>query len=178
MAVPRILKFLLWCLASLVLFTLLVAAALIYVPPPVERWLQDRVVGALQQRYGPNVQLKNLQVTIVPEFRVTADDFILPNRRSDLPPFITIKHLTATALPIQLLRKPVHLSTVKLEGLVLRVPPKNSSPPEQAQQPKPKTRLANFVIDHVDADGTLLYVLPKQAGSEPMEWDLRTLHLR
>ena len=68
MAVPRILKFLLWCLASLVLFTLLVAAALIYVPPPVERWLQDRVVGALQQRYGPNVQLKNLQVTIVPEF--------------------------------------------------------------------------------------------------------------
>jgi len=49
----------------------------------------------------------------------------LPNRDGEgLPPFVTAKHLTAQALPLQLLRRPVHLSWVKLDGLVINVPPK------------------------------------------------------
>jgi hypothetical protein len=115
----------------------------------------------------------------VPVFRVTGDDFRLPNRRDgDVPPFITIKHFTAQALPLELLRKPVRLSWVKLEGLVIHVPPKRDKSPEETAAPKRHTRLANFVIDRVDADGTDLFVLPKQAGKEPMEWELHALHLK
>lgn len=177
--VQRIIKVSLWFLAAIVLLLGALAIALIYVPSPVERWLQDRVLLALRQKYGPNIQLRNLQVQVVPEFRVTGDDFVMPNRgAANLPPFITVKHFTAQALPLELLGKPVHLSWVKLDGLVIHVPPKGSRPTDGTSGPKRKTRLANFVIDRVDADGTELFVLPKKEGREPMEWALHSLHLR
>lgn len=175
----RVVKLFLWLLAAIALLLGIVSIALIYVPSPVERWLQDRVLLALRQRYGPNIQLNNLQVQVVPEFHVTGDDFVMPNRGdSSLPPFLTVKRFTAQALPLELLRKPVHLSWVKLDGLVIHVPPKGSRPTDATPDLKRKTRLANFVIDRVDADGTDLFVLPRKAGSEPMEWAFHSLHLR
>ncbi len=153
--------------------------ALVSVPAPLERWLQAKVLLALQQHYQRDVQLQNLHVSVVPVFRVTADKFVLPNRDGqDLPPFVTVEHLTAQALPFELLSRPVHLSWVKLDGLVINVPPKRDKPPGELTRPGHHTRLANFVIDTVDANGTQLYVLPKQAGREPMEWELRALTLR
>jgi hypothetical protein len=152
--------------------------ALLSVPAPIEHWLQARVLLALQQHYQRKVQLQNLHVTLIPIFCVTADNFVLPNRDGEgLPPFVTAKHLTAQALPLQLLRRPVHLSWVKLDGLVINVPPKREKLAGEPAQPARRTRLANFEIDRVDADGTELYVLPKQAGHEPMEWELRALTL-
>jgi hypothetical protein len=172
-------KLLLWLLPTIVLIAGIALVGLLTVPAPIERWLQDRVLLALRQHYQRDVQLQNLHVTLVPIFRVTADDFVLPNRDGDaLPPFVTVKHLTAQALPLQLLRRPVHLSWVKLDGLVINVPPKHGPGPNAPPQPRRETHLANFVIDRVDADGTELYVLPKQAGREPMQWELRGLALR
>ena len=96
----------------------------------IERWLQARVLLALSSTISATVQLQNLHVTLIPVFRVTADNFVLPNRDGeDLPPFVTVKHLTAQALPLQLLRRPVHLSWVKLDGLVINVPPKHDKAP-------------------------------------------------
>ena len=179
MAVPCVVKVLLWLFAGLVVLVGLVSIALISVPSPVEHLLQARVLEALHQRYGPDVQFQNLQVNVIPVFRVTLDDFVLPNRgRADLPPFMTIKHVTAEAVPLQLLRKPVHLSWVKFDGLVIRIPPKQQQPPGQTPPPAKHVRLANFEIDRVDAEGTELYVLPRQEGREPMNWELRSLRLR
>jgi hypothetical protein len=110
---------------------------------------------------------------------VTADNFNLPNRdEEDLPPFVTIKHVTAEVFPPQLLRRPVHLSRVKLDGLIINVPPKGGRRSDGEEPQARNTRLSDFVIDRVDGDGTRLYVFPKQQGREPMEWELRALTLR
>jgi|SRR5580700_5940679 hypothetical protein len=179
MALRRTTRLLTWLLAATLVIAGIAFLVLLSVPAPIERWLQDRVLLALQQHYQRDVQLKNLRVTLVPIFRATADDFVLPNRdREGLPPFLTVRHLTAQALPLELLRKPVHLSWVKLDGLVINVPPKHVKVAGEPVAPQRETRLANFVIDRVDADGTELYVLPKQEGREPMNWELRKLTLR
>ncbi len=180
MPLRRTTKFLLSALAAICVIAGIAFLALLSVPAPIERWLQARVVLALQQHYHRDVRLENLHVTLVPVFRITADNFVLPNRDGEnLPPFITVRHLTAQALPLQLLlRRPVHLSWVKLDGLVINVPPKRVKPPGEVPKSKRQTRLANFVIDRVDADGTELYVLPKNEGHEPMNWGLRALTLR
>ena len=134
----RIVRFFVWFLTAILLLLGLISIALIYVPPPVERWMQERVLLALRQRYGPNIQLQNLHVQLVPTFRVTGDDFVMPNRgEASLPPFLTIRHFAAQALPLELLRKPVHLSLLKLDGLVIHVPPKHAKSPEEAAAPKP-----------------------------------------
>lgn len=179
MPLRRSAKFGIWSLAAVVALVGIACIALLSVPPPLERWLQGRVLLSLKQHYRRDVRLENLRVTLIPVFRVTADNFVLPNRGAgELPPFVTIRHLTAEAFPVQLLRRPVHLSWVKLDGLVINVPPKGDKPPGEVPQPKKTTRIANFVIDRVEADGTKLYVLPKQEGREPMEWELRALTLK
>ena len=178
MHLRRSAKYFLWLLAAFLAVIGLASIALLSVPAPLEHWLQARVLEALQQHYQRNVQLENLRVSVVPVFRVTADNVVLPNQEvAGLPPFLTIKHLTAEAFPLQLLRKPVHLSFVKLDGLVINVPPKGEKKATEESQTR-KSRFANFIIDRVDADGTKLYVLPKQESREPMEWELRSLTLR
>ncbi len=106
---------------------------------------------------------------------------MLPNRNhGDVPPLITVKHLTAEANLLELLlRSPVHLSVVKLDGMEIKVAPKRTSQTAAAaQKPKCHTRLANFVIDRVEAGGTMLYILRKDPTQEPLLFELRKLALR
>jgi uncharacterized protein involved in outer membrane biogenesis len=111
MPLRRTTKLVTWLLAIILVIAGIAFLALLSVPAPMERWLQARVLLALQEHYQRDVQLKNLRVTLVPIFRATADDFVLPNRDGEgLPPFVTVRHLTAQAMPLELLRKPVHLS--------------------------------------------------------------------
>jgi hypothetical protein len=135
---------------------------------------------ALQEHYQADVQLHNLHVTLIPEFYATADDFVLPYRgRTNVPPLITVKHLTIQANFLQLLRTPVHLSAVKLQGLEIKVSPKRKEPP--AGKPagaKHHTRFANFIIDRVEAGGAMLFIMRKDPTQDPMLFELRKLALR
>src|ERR1017187_10026434 len=102
MPLRRTTKFVTWAVAATLLIGGIALIALLSVPAPVERSLQARVGLALQQHYQRDVQLKTRRVTLIPIFRASADDFVLPNRDGEgLPPFVTIRHLTAQALPLE-----------------------------------------------------------------------------
>jgi hypothetical protein len=181
MTIRRRTKVLLW---TLLIVVIVGGAGFIYlltVPAPVERWLQARMLMALHEHYQADVQLQNLHVTLVPEFLATADSFVLPNRRDgDAPPLITVKHLTVRANFLELLRTPVHLTRVNLDGLEIKVSPKRSSPTaaQAPQKPRHHTHFANFIIDRVEANGTMLSILRKDPSKEPMLFELRQLALR
>lgn len=177
----RPVRIVLWSLVAAVVLVLIAALSLLTVPPPLERWLQGKVIEALRQHYQRDVQLQNLQVTLVPVFEAKADNFMLPNNDTSLPPFIAAKHFTVKAGVLQLMRKPVHLSSLTFDALVIHVPPKGSGAninATETSQPKHPTHLANFYIDRVYADGTELYVLRKNPSAEPMEFQIRKLTLR
>jgi hypothetical protein len=177
MSVRRRTKVLLWTLLAIVVAGVAGVVALLTVPPPVERWLQTRVLLGLREHYQSDVRLENLHVTLIPCFYATADNFVLPNRfDAQLPPLITVKHLTAKASFFQLLRTPVHLSWLKVDGLVIQVAHKRDGG-SAASKPKHHSHLANFDIETVDADGTQLYILRKDPAREPMQFDLRRLTL-
>ena len=170
---------LLWTLVGLLLAACVAFVVLLTVPAPIERWLQARVLLALRQHYQSDVKLENLHVTLIPAFRATAENFVLPNRGDgEFPPLITVKRVTIYADVFELLRSPAHIDWVKLDGLVIHVPPKREPGARgQAAPVKSRTHLANFVIDQVDADHTELYVLRKDPNREPLNFDLRRLTL-
>ena len=181
MTIRRRTKILLWTL----LFVVIVGGAgfiyLLTIPAPLERWLQARMLLALNEHYRAEVQLQNLHVTLIPEFTATADSFVLPNHRGgDVPPLITVKHFTVRANLIELLRTPVRVRQVDLDGMEIKVAPKQSSQqsPQAEQKPKHHTHFANFVIDRVEANSTMLYILRKDPSKEPMLFELRQLALR
>lgn len=181
MPIRRRTKVLLFTLLAVLIIVGVGIVYLLTVPPPLEHWLQARMILALQQHYQANVQIDNLRVTLIPEFYATADNFVLPNRRGgDVPPLITVKHLTVRANLLQLLRQPVHLSVVELDGMEIKVAPKQPNQPAKSAPPTVKTRVrfADFIIDRVQAGGTMLYVLRKDPAQDPMLWELRKLALR
>jgi hypothetical protein len=171
-------------LCTLLAVAVIAGAGFIYlltIPAPLERWLQARMLLGLQQHYQADVELQNLRITLIPEFYATADKFVLPNRRGgDVPPLITVKHLTVRANFLQLLRTPVHLSQVNLDGMEIKVAPKQpaQNDAQAASKPKLRTHFADFVIDRVEANGTMLYILRRDPSAEPMLFELRQLALR
>ena len=63
--------------------------------------------------------------------------FVLPNRDdANQPPLIAIKHFTAEANPLELLHSPIHVTSLKLDGLVINVAPKGEAANETADKPK------------------------------------------
>ncbi len=174
-------RVLIWILLAIAAVVAVAVVALLTVPPPLERWLQARVILALREHYQTEIHLKNLHVTLIPEFQATADDFVLPTRGGDSsqPPLIAVRHFTVSGSPFELLRSPVHIGSLRLEGMEIKVGPKRkSAAPGAAAQPRHHTRLANFLIDDVRADGTMLYILHKDPTRDPMLFELRKLKLR
>jgi hypothetical protein len=179
MLLRRSFRVLLIMAGALIVVGVIGVVSVVYVPAPLERALQARVERALRQHFHRDVRLQSMHVTLVPVFRVTADNFVLPNRDKDQPPFIAIKHFVAVANPLELLRAPIHVTSLKLDGLVINIAPKGAQPPEEANHgPAKRPHLANFVIDRVVADGTLLYILPKNPDRDAMEFEIQKLSLK
>jgi len=180
MAARRTIRILLWSLLGIVVVVAIAAGVLLIVPAPAERWLQGRILLALREHYQADVQLQNLHVTLVPSFHATADNLVIPNRSDpSLPPLITVKHVNLRAAVFELLRHPVHISHLELDGLQIQVGPKRQpASGRPAGKPRYRTRLADFVIDRVEADGAKLLILRKDPSREPLLFDLRTLRLR
>jgi uncharacterized protein involved in outer membrane biogenesis len=193
----RPIRVLLWLLVTLIVAAATLFVLVIVFPAPLERWLQDRVVLALRQHYGAEVTLQNLQIKVAPVIHASADNLVVANPGDpSLPPLISVKHFTLHAPLPDLLRTPVHITDLKLEGLEIRVgpkrqagdgtPAKNASAATAGQTqsahasnlPKRRTHLADFVIDKVEADGTKLYILRKDPSRAPLLLDLRKLELR
>ena len=189
MAIARSTQILLYVVIGIFLACAIAFVFVIAFPAPLERWLQARILLALRQHYRSEVTLQDLHVTVRGGvIYATADNLVVPIRTgASLPPLITVKHLNLKASVLELLHTPVRIGQVQLEGMEIKVGPKrehkeatggNTLRDEHGIEIKDKTRLANFVIEEVDADGAKLYILRKDPSRQPLLFDLRKLQLR
>jgi hypothetical protein len=139
---------------------------------------RERLEKALEERFDSEVDLGSLKVDLFPSFSAVGEGLVLRRKgQLHLPPLIEIRKFSAETGWMNLLRHPLHVGKVRLEGLQLHVPAHKSESenPNTGKQGKQKT-LA-FVIDEIDADGTTLETLPKEAGKQPLHFDLYRLKL-
>jgi hypothetical protein len=123
------------------------------------------VINALRERYHSDVGLKNLTVTLWPHPRVSGEGLVLqPRDRPGFPPLALVKRFSVETTLLGLLNYPRHFRNLKLEGLVLNIPPRPEEKARNSQEQKRKRRLPPFEIEDVNADGTVLNLLPKEAG--------------
>jgi hypothetical protein len=140
----------------------------------LSRIARERAIHGLQESFASDLELRNLEISLFPHFQMTGDGLALHYRgRKDLPPLISIGRFSASAGLTALLRG--HIQQVRLEKLVIEVPPK-SARPAQAEKSK-SARIAGFVIDEVVADGTVLRTMPQDPDKEPLEFDIQRLTL-
>ncbi|HYE74008.1 MAG TPA: AsmA-like C-terminal region-containing protein, partial [Blastocatellia bacterium] len=130
---------------------------------------------ALKEQYKSEVELKDFSISLSPGFTATAHELVLHQKdRVGLPPLVSINQVKVEASIFGMLSEPIEVRRVILEGLKIHVPPKRR---DVDKTKEPKREPPRFVIGEVIADGTLLQILPKTTGKEPLVFDISKLTL-
>lgn len=156
----------------------------------LEPRLRREMVRFLEEKFDAQVELENLQISLVPSPKISGHGLKLwkkGNRK--MPPLVSVKEFSATARLAQLLKTPVTIDELSLVGLEILIPPKRSrSLEDPAATGKPQTQAAapssssrqiknpfSIVVDRIQADGAILIVFPRDPWKDPLVFDLYKL---
>lgn len=175
-------KILHWVAVAAAAFVLATLAALAYLRwgSPIDR---DWTVAVLASHYHAPVQLQSFSSSLFPTINLSGSGltFSRPGQ-PDATPIISVQSFDARARWFDLLGRVRTFRSVTLRGLVINVPPRQPKTTTAASSgpPAPRGRFlhAGFVLGSVDADGTVLRILPAAADKDPLEFDMQRLRLK
>jgi hypothetical protein len=142
-------------------------------------YLRDRVERALADRLESQVTLSTLRVNWTPHLGVSGEGLTMRHRgRTDVPPLIEIRSFSADASLAGLLARPMRLSTVRVTGLRIHIPPRHGDDDKAAGDPQSSEKKdapkrdqsggpSDLTIDHLVAEEAELAILPKEANRDP-----------
>ncbi len=162
-----------WSAAAAILLVMLAAGLML-----AGRWLSPfarrEVVRLLKQQYESDIQIASLELSFFPWPYASGTGLVFrKGGRTDLPPLIQLARFDAQTGWLDLLHSPLRVSSVKLEGLQIHIAHGEKKPDAGEKSPPP-----SFEIETMTADGTVLEMLPKTPGKEPLRFDIYHLHLQ
>jgi hypothetical protein len=146
--------------------------------PPLNR---EWVVATLEERYQCDIELKSFNASFFPAVRIAGEGLVLKRRdRANLPPVASIRKFSVSGDWLGLLRRPRHLGQVRLEGLVIVVPPRRSQAQgkQEFQLSKKERQVSPFVLDEVFADDATLSIIPANPNKPPHVFEIHKLRLQ
>jgi hypothetical protein len=170
-----------YALAGLAVLVVLTIAGGLYLRSRLDPMARDWITRALEDRFKSEVEIGDLKLVLGPLPEARASNVKLRHHgRTDVPPILQISKLTVQGDYVSLMAEVKRVNFVKLEGLTITLPPKRPGEPRiprlsaNGGQKKPPPQ---FELARILADGTMLRILPKTEGKEPLEWDLQKLTL-
>lgn len=171
----RLLKGLALVVAGLVLLIAVAAALLHWYSPLNREWVQK----TLEKRYEANVQLKEFNASFYPYVSITGAGLVLSRKDElDLPPFASIDRFSISASWAGLLVHPLRFRELRLEDLVLNIPPHRNPPPSKGKSSKKHRVVTPFLLEHVVADGTTLNILSANPNKPAHLFEIQRLRLQ
>ncbi|HUA82673.1 MAG TPA: AsmA-like C-terminal region-containing protein [Bryobacteraceae bacterium] len=156
-----------WLIAVVVVIAIM-ALGLVLAGPSVTHF----VAHEIRKQYGDRVQMTNLHVRLFPAIRISAEEISVPSKNGS-GALISIDRLNGETNWAAALAG--HVRVVRLEGLKISIPPRRGSAGLHQENKPAKAWLS---ADRVIADGAVLEIFPKQAGKEPLQFDLYRLTVR
>jgi hypothetical protein len=179
-----------WVLIAVagILVTLAILAAIASRSEP----LRKLVVATLEDRLNSDVELQSFSVDAYPSVTIQGAGLVIRLRGAgDVPPLIQIKSFTVYCGILDLVQRPRHFKHVLLEGLVINIPPGGlkgeNNPIGDAAKDVQVDGGANgdkgsvrspIIVDHLQADGALLRIIPRRQGKNPKEFAIHLLEMR
>ncbi len=157
-----------------------VALALTVFAPKLKSVARARVEAYLAAHFQSDVRFTDFDVALWPEPSATIDGLALTLKgRADIPPLIQIRRVTLRTTAFGLFAKHIYISSVRLEGLQLTMPPKASGArPEIHASNVDLARKYPVFIRQINADGALITVMRSDPGKEPREFPIEHLHIQ
>src|ERR1700730_5603610 len=129
--------------------------------------LKGRIVAYLSDQLESEVTIDSLEGSFFPRISLTGGGLVVRGKgRTDVPPLLTIKHFEIRASLRAVMKRPRHVSEVRLQGLEVHIPPgddrdkagdRATDPGAAGQSP-----LHELVIDRFEAPDTVLTLIPKK----------------
>jgi len=142
--------------------------------------LKGRVIETLRARFDSEVQLDNLQVSIVGGLGVSGNGLrIFPQNQKaadDSKPLIAIKQFQFRASLAGLFFKPTHVRQVNVSGLAINVPP--ASQRSQANGQKRHTDKIKISVDKIICDDSELVIGTDKPDKDPRVFQLKHIVLQ
>lgn len=141
------------------------------------------VVDILRERFDSEVEIRELRVLIFPQVYVAASGVVLRYEgRTDIPPFLVADEMTVTARLQSLFETPRKITSVRMSGLQIHVPPRahRSQESTQAQSSSPSSKRGltlSVAIDKITAQDAILVMLSSDPNKVPLEFDIHDLEL-
>ena len=143
---------------------------------------REWVIQTLEKRYRCEIELKSFDVSFYPQVRITGEGLVLNRQGLSGPtPLASIRKFSASGNWLSLMHQPRHFGRVRLEGLVLVIPPrsKHGSTDEQLrQQQQQEASATTFVLDEILADDALLKIVSSNPLKPPHEFDIHKLKMQ
>ena len=115
-----------WWIGAILIAAIVVAIGTVIV---VYRWqkprVREQIVSILSQQLGATVELGALDVQLGAIVRVSGRALVLHHKiYREGPPLVRIESFVIEAPLLAILRKPIHISSVEMQGLRIFIPPR------------------------------------------------------
>ncbi len=156
---------------------ILVVGAVIALPIFLSHFLKQNLTAVLQERFDSQVEMKGLQVMVLPHVYASAEDIVLRYKgRTDVPPLMMIHRLSISATIPGLLKAPRHVDKIVIQGLQIHIPPKDNVQPSPVKQPGKKFA-PDVLVNEIVSDDALLETLPRDPSKLARDFEIHSVEL-
>ncbi|HEY4380887.1 MAG TPA: AsmA-like C-terminal region-containing protein [Acidobacteriaceae bacterium] len=151
-----------------------------YVAHHAEPILRRRVIASLQEHFHSRVELDELHISVMQGLQVSGNGLrIWPETAVDgVNPVLGVKTFEFRTSIRQLMEPTMRIGEVRLQGMQLRIPPKQERGPLiRHGKPRGMGRL-KISVDKIVCSDVTLTIETSKPGKLPLEFDIRNLTLR
>ncbi len=169
-------------LTPLLLAILVFVIALAVLAHHAEPLLRARVVETLSTRFHSRVDLASLHVSVAQGLSVSGKGLMIygqndPNiHREGVQPLIGVDEFRFRTTLLSLLRSPMHIGTVYIQGLQLNIPPKQDR--QQFKDMAPKGGKIKIVVDEFRSEKAELVINTDRPDKLPLEFEIQNLVMK
>lgn len=161
-----------WLIGAVSAVIILVVAVMAGSGGLLSPFAKREIIRALRQRYRSAVDIQSLDISLFPYPHATGKGLVFrQSGQKDAPAMITLRGFTADTGWLDLLAIPRRVRYVRLDGLQIQISAAEKKPGRSSRQP------SGFLIENMDADGTLLRVFPKRPEKPPLVFNIYKLRM-
>ncbi len=152
---------------------------LLSLPIAVEPRIKQRLVNALGERFDSEVQVETLTVSLLPRPRISGRGLVLRHKhRTDVPPLVMIASFSGEVGLIGLLSDPVDISSIRLEGLEINVPPGGLKLHGDEPDDDDDDDTSPLIVRDLQSERAVLRILRKKPGKAPRVFEISQLDMK
>src|SRR5271155_2353194 len=143
--------------------------------------LRARLVQSLSARFHSRVEMGAFSVSLLRGFEVSGENLAMyPYNTTSSLPLFSVRHFAFRTGYRSLLRSPMHIGQVEVEGLRINLPPRsqrNPAPSSAGEPDHPRGNTPGIFVGEMDCMDTVLTLGTDKPGKVPMKFVIQSLQL-